>query len=193
MKKMKNSKINQKLQVLALAISISIAFTACKEDEPKPDNKPVNQSELITTVKLIFTDSATGSKTTAIFKDLDGEGGNAPSQFDTIQLAANKSYTTQILLLDESKTAVDTISNEVMEENDEHLFVFTKTGVNIIFSITDKDANNLPVGLSSIWRTSGVSTGTTTVTLKHQPDGIKNGTAAPGETDVEVTFPCMVK
>jgi hypothetical protein len=35
--------------------------------------------------------------------------------------------------------------------------------------------------------------GSVTVILKHQPDGLKDGTCAPGETDVELEFQVAVQ
>ena len=174
-----------------LALSVILFAQSCK-DEPAPPSQPVDETELITTVRLQFEDSASGAKTYALFSDPDGEGGKGPVQFDSIKLKSNSSYTTRILLLDESKTPVDTISNEVLKESDEHLFVFTPEGVNLKVSLLDKDKNNLPVGLLSAWRTGSAGKGRVKVTLRHQPN-VKDGTATPGETDVEVDFPCSLQ
>jgi hypothetical protein len=43
------------------------------------------------------------------------------------------------------------------------------------------------VGLQSQWTTGNAENGTTQIVLKHQPD-VKDGTCAPGETDIDVTF-----
>lgn len=172
----------------ALVAIITLGLTACKDNNPKPEDP----NELITTVILTFTDSADVSNiTTATFADPDGPGGSNPILFDTIKLSPNKTYYTTIVLLDQSKTPVDTISNEVEEEKDEHLFTFT-TSANIAITITDFDNNSLPVGLASKWKTGAPITATTTIRLKHQP-GIKNGDPALGETDVEVTFPTWIE
>ena len=184
-------KKNQKKSILLIAI-ITLSFGACKEKTPSPTTPPENESELITTVKLVFTDTATKAVSTAVFSDLDGPGGNAPTQFDTIRLKPNTVYQTAIYLLDETKTPVDSISNEVLEEGQDHLFVFTKVGVNLNIQISDKDINSLPLGLLSYWSTAAVSNGSVTVALKHQP-GVKDGSAAPGETDVEILFPCRIQ
>ena len=184
-------KNNQIKSILLIAI-ITLSFGACKEKTPSPTTPPQNESELITTVKLVFTDTATKAVSTAVFSDLDGPGGNAPTQFDTIQLKPNRVYQTAIYLLDETKNPVDSTSNEVLKEGQDHLFVFTKTGVNISFIYTDKDINNLPIGLSSYWSTGANSNGSVTVALRHQP-GLKDGTATPGETDVEILFPCKIQ
>ena len=162
------------------------AVSGCKEENPPP----VNEEELITTMTLTFTDSANSSNViTATFRDTDGDGGNAPVQFDTIKLAAGKTYFTEITLLDESKTPAEVISEEVLEEANDHHFFFHATGATVTVTYEDLDTNSppLPVGLSTKWITGNASNGTTQVILKHQPE-VKDGTEAPGETDVDVTF-----
>lgn len=174
------------------AAMLILNMQACKENEPEPDKPPVNESELITTVQLIFTDSADNSVRSFLFKDPDGDGGNGPTVFDTIVLLQNRTYYTQVLLLDESKAVTDTISNEVLEEADEHLFVFTPNASDLSIQITDRDSKNLPLGLLSKWKTGNPGNGSVKVTLKHQP-GTKNGSSDPGETDVEVNFNCTIE
>jgi hypothetical protein len=183
---------NNKTALFAMIISMALYLGSCKDKNPKPDNPPENETELITTVILALRDSTTSGISYCIFRDADGPGGNPPSRFDTVKLSANHTYFTQISLLDESKTPTDTVSNEVREEADDHLFVFTPDGVNIGVSITDKDDHQLPVGLLSTWRTGAASSGKIHVVLRHQP-GVKDGTAGPGETDVDVNFNCILQ
>jgi len=164
---------------------------ACK-DEVSPINPPQNATELITTMQLVMKDSATGEIKTFAFKDPDGEGGNGPTQFDTITLKSGSVYNCELILLDESKSTADTISNEVQEEADEHLVFYDVAGAAVNISITDKDSKQLPLGLRSIWRTAQIGQGTVTVQLKHQP-GQKDGSRAPGETDAMVSYPIKIE
>lgn len=173
-------------ELLFALLIISTLITACGEDNPPP----VNEEELITTLTLTFTDSTnTANVITTTFRDPDGDGGNAPTQFDTIRLEAGKTYFTEITLLDESKTPAENISDEVLEEANEHQFFFHASGANLTITYEDLDTNSppLPIGLNTKWVTGTASIGTTQVILKHQPD-VKNGTEAPGETDVELDF-----
>lgn len=164
---------------------------ACK-DEVSPLNPPQNETELITTMQLVMKDSATGEVKTFTFKDLDGEGGNGPTQFDTITLKNGSVYDCELLLLDESKTRADTISKEVQAEADDHLVFYDITGVELQINITDKDSKQLPLGLRSRWRTKQSGQGTIMVQLKHQP-GQKDGSRAPGETDAMVNYPIKIE
>jgi len=174
------------------------AFLSCrKKDEPKPQNPTdTNEEELITTLKLILTEDGTANESIFIFKDLDGAGGSAPT-IDNIVLSANKTYNGRIVLLDESKTPADSISNEVQEEGDEHQFFFTVTGANIThqYKTGDVDSKGVPIGLEPIFVTGVASTGTLKVVLKHQPDSKPTsglGDSSKGETDIEVDFNVVI-
>lgn len=173
-----------------LATLSTLVFASCqKDDVENPDDN--NESELITTVTLAFTDSAnTANVRYFTFNDPDGEGGNGPTQFDTIRLQANTTYFTSVLLLDQSGSEVDTISNEVLEEGVDHQFFFNTSGAAAIVTYTDNDNNGNPIGLQTKWATGNIGTGTATVVLKHQPDikAAAPGNEALGETDVEVSF-----
>jgi len=174
--------------ILMLSLSSIAIFQACKPDDPAP----VNESELITSVVLNFTDSATQQVLSFQFRDPDGPGGNNPTVFDTLQLKANSTYFVSTVLLDESKSPVDTISNEVEEEGDEHQFFYTpQNGIAVSVSYADQDVNGNPIGLATKWKTGATGSGSVLVVLKHQP-GEKNGSVATGETDVEVAFPASI-
>lgn len=164
-----------------------IVLHSCKKD-PKPQDAPSNELELITTVELHFEDTLNGSKSIFTFKDLDGEGGNAPSIFDTIILENNKVYNCSIKLYDETKNPKADIGEEVSEEAKAHLFVFETNNSSLIITIKDKDENNLPVGLESLWKTGLANKNIINIKLKHQPDGIKDGTPNKGETDMDLNF-----
>ncbi len=182
----------QKITKASLFIFLVAALmVGCKKDDdaPKPSSStpPVNEEELITTVKITFVDTAGVEPTvTVFFRDPDGDGGNAPTQFDTIRLAANSVYNATLEVFDESKNPVENITTEIQEEADEHIFCFTPTNVNLSIIRTDSDGT-YEIGLASQWATGVASAGTTQVVLKHQP-GVKDGTCTPGDTDVELNF-----
>lgn len=174
---------NSLLCTLTLCLLIIASCTRKKVYPPNP-----NEEELITTLMITFTDSAGVHPTVAaIYRDLDGDGGNPPSTWDTIKLMKNTTYMAEIILLNESKNPVDTISNEVIAEGTDHIFCF-ETGPDITITRTDKDANNMELGIQSKWITANMnSTGNVAVILRHQP-GTKNGTCIPGSTDVDIPF-----
>jgi hypothetical protein len=187
-------KMNKFYGVIALS---SLMLVSCKKDDTTPaDNHSHDESELITTVQLNFSGKGvSGADTTFSFSfdDPDGEGGNSPIKFDTIKIQSNKNYTCDLILLDKSKNPIDTISNEVQEEADNHLFFFTPSVSDLIsITINDKDTKGRNLGLKSSWLSSKSGKGSVKVKLMHQPD-IKDGTSAVGETDVEIDFPVVIK
>jgi hypothetical protein len=179
---------------LMTATVLLFAITSCKKDKDDPSQpQPItNEEEVITTCKITFTDaSGVQPEVTYQFQDPDGDGGNPPAVFDTIRLASMTTYHTQIILLDESSMPIDTISNEVLEEADEHLFCFEVQTADVTIVRTDSDGT-YEIGLQSTWTTGNNSEGFVNVSLKHQP-GVKDGTCAPGDTDIEILFPVVVE
>jgi hypothetical protein len=178
----------KKILLAFTTFALVSGFSACKDDNPAPENP----EELITTLKLTFIDSANTANTfTVTFADPDGPGGNAPSKYDSIVMQTNKTYLVSVQLLNESVSPAEDITSEVENEKDDHLFGYTTT-TNAAITETDVDNNNLPVGIQTKWKTSTASIGNTTVVLKHQP-GIKTGDISLGETDVEVVFSTTIQ
>ena len=181
-----------KISILTFFLVSTIAFTGCNEDNDVTDPPQPNEEELITTVELTYTNTGNISETSTFrFADTDGEGGNAPSETDTIKLAANATYTLAVRFLDESGTDVEDITTEVLEEAAEHLVCYTATAGTAV-TITDEDGNGLDLGLAADVTTTNIANGSFTISLKHQP-GTKNGSCDVGETDVEVAFVLEVK
>lgn len=189
-------------KLLGLIAMLAVLFTACKKDDdntvtPSPSGGSVNEEEVITTVVLTLQ-SATD---TAIFtfRDLDGDGGNAPV-ITNDTLSASTTYNGSLLLLNESGSEVDTISNEVADEALEHQFFFQAAGtLNLTTSYQDQDSGGNPIGLLIQAVSGAASNGTYTVTLRHQPDknatGVSGGdiTNAGGETDIEVIYTVVIQ
>lgn len=212
-----------KLSSLLITATLLLSLSCKKKkNEPAPSDPlpPDNTSEVITTFKLLLTDSATSTVYTFMYKDPDGDGGQAgfygpgttslSTQSDSVfNLSPNTTYFTEILLLDETKSPVDTISHEVLAEGADHMFFFNSTnpsgspynltlsgsGLNITYTDLDGGSPQRGIGLKTRWRTYA-ATGTTknplNIVLKHQP-GTKNGTITPGDTDVDVSFKVTVQ
>lgn len=179
---------NGLIAVLALMLA-----SACSKDKDTPENPPnPNEEELVTTAVLVFTDATDSAlSSTFVFRDIDGPGGNAPEQFDTIQLQGNHTYFLQLYLLDETQTPAADISQEVLEEGDEHQFFFAaEGGIQMNTTYLDQDVDGNPIGLLSQVETGTPGQGAFRVVLKHQP-GVKApapGNAALGDTDLELLF-----
>jgi hypothetical protein len=184
--------MNKSIKLLSAGFILGLAFLQSCEKDPKPNVAPINEGELITTIILSSRDSASGQIRDFVFRDKDGEGGNAASQFDSIELSSGHTYYFELILLDESKAETDTISNEVLNEGEDHLFVYIPKNIDLVIGETDKDKNGLALGLKSTWKANSIGRGNVNVILKHQP-GIKNGDPLLGETDIAVDFKCLIK
>ncbi len=200
--------------ILTISMLSLITMACKKKNDPSPENPiaPNNdETELITTIQLMLEDTVTHSLTTYQFSDVDGVGGNpaiygGTNQSDSvIHLLQNKVYSCRILLLDETKNPIDTISNEVINEAEDHQVFFNALNPSgtppsvflpnsmLTIKYMDLDANNKPLGLNTIWQTPSMPMNKSLlkVELKHQPQ-IKDGTYTPGNTDIQVEFKVQI-
>ncbi len=149
---------------------------------------------------MIYTLSPVNGGPNAVFyfEDSDGDGG-APPIINADSLLANTTYEGVITMLNKSISPPDNIHEEILEEGIDHQFFYTSTGSSIIILYQDEDNSGLPIGLSTKLMTADFSTGLLTITLRHLPEKIglhvSEGdiTNAGGETDIELTFPLVIK
>ena len=185
-----------KLQYVSFLIAVTIlSINACEKDDPDP----VNPEEIITTLTYSLTPVNGGTTITFQFKDLDGDGGNAPI-ITNGNLEANTTYEGFIALLNESVTPAEDITKEVDTEAEEHqLFYVPQNGLDASISYADEDANANPLGLATMLTTGDASQGQLQIILRHEPDKTASGVAtgdptnAGGETDIEVTFEVSIQ
>jgi len=178
-------------------------ITGCNDDDV-PDEE--NELEVITDVRLVFTNEADASDVVvADAQDPDGAGVEELEILDAINLDVNKTYTLTFEIFNNLETPGEDIGDEIQEEDDEHQLFFSfsddafanPTGNGNIddsadpLNYNDADGNGNPLGLSSSWTTSSASLtgGTFTVRLQHQPD-VKTSTsgASDGDTDFDLQF-----
>ncbi len=193
-------------QIITTAILASATIlSSCEKnniDPKKPQNN--NAQELITSVVILGYNESNPSLNQFSFKweDLDGDGGNAPT-IDTILLDTGITYRVNILLLDKTKTPFDTISNEVIEEANEHQLFYTLNAVltdKLSIEKLDFDTHNpaLPLGLQV--RVKPINTvqfttpiiGSLNIVLSHY-DGVPKTTIPSTESDIDITFPVKLK
>ncbi len=184
-----------KKNLFILLSILLIGLVSCNKDP-----EVINEEELITT--LIYTLDAPGSGADIVmtFKDIDGNGGNAPVVTTSSPLKLGDTYSGTLKVLNESVNPVDDISLEIKKEALNHQFFYEVIGAaKLTISYDDKDSENNPLGLSTKVSATGAGTAKLKVTLRHEPN--KNGTGvsagnianAGGETDIEITFDIVVK
>ena len=128
-----------------------------------------NEEEVIDRVTLTFT-PAEGDPVVAVASDPDGPG-PMDLMVEDITLMESTDYTLTIQL--ENTIEGEDITEEIMEEDDEHLFLFA-FGEDLFedpdgdgniddradpVNYNDMDDNGLPVGLSTSWTTSCTAEG----------------------------------
>ena len=186
----------QTLVLSTILFMFTLSMIACnKKDQPKPD-----EQELITTMKLKVSDGA-GFSQTFTYKVENGIGSTTAGtiQIDTVKLAPNKTYSVIAELYNEKESPVENITEEVIEEKNDHLFLYSSTpstgAGSISFSNGNKDNNGKPFNQTITFTTGDAGSGTIKVNLMHDPTD-KNGTTpatSGGETDAEVTYPVKVQ
>ena len=180
------------LKLIALLVIPVLFSTSCSNDDA-----PVNEEEVITTVRTTLTGG--GQVITLTSRDLDGDGPNAPVVTVSGNLVAGTTYTGSTEFLNELEDPAEDITIEVQEEGADHQVFYQLPSSIGTVTYTDTDANGRPIGLNFtlVAGTSG-STGTLTVTLRHLPNKTATGVAAGditnagGNTDAAVTFSLAV-
>ena len=177
---------------LLAVLAFSLLFASCEKDDGSGD--PDNESELITSVILTFVNQSTGETSGFAYTDLDGPGGKAP-EVQPITLKWNTTYNVSVKFLDASKPSdIKDLTEEVEEENEEHLVCYEVTGVVPKPVALNTDAGGKDLGTQGKITPTQTGAGTLTVILKHEPDKSSANACSTGETDVETTpaFPVTI-
>lgn len=205
------------LSVLTAAVFVSAALTfACADDddtsptgpaepeehEEDEDHHGPGEEELITTLAITLTPSSGGAPATFRFRDLDGEGGNAPV-VDGVTVYAGTNYDGSVQVLNEAESPPEDITEEVEEEAEAHQFFYQTLGGFSAASVTyaDKESDyatnsgaDHPVGIAfTLSVPDNAQNGQLRVILSHFDDAPKDGVNQSDETDIDVTFQVEVR
>jgi hypothetical protein len=188
--------------ILPLILSlVTVSFHACKDDkDPTPkdenhddhDDDHHHENEVITTLSIHLMDTLSNPIDTFYWRDTDGPGGNTP-MIDEIILDPNMKYMVSLMFWDESDpNDIENMTTEIKNEDDEHLVCYTPNSLNGLMIDYNDDDGTHPLGIETIWNTNATEAGSLQIVLKHQPGGIKDGTCAPGDSDIDVTMPVVI-
>ena len=171
---------------------LTLAMLGCSDDDTTPEI--INEDELITTVILTLTPDS-GDQVVLTTIDLDGDGPDEPVTTVVGSFSENTQYQGAVQFLNETEDPAEDITQEVIEEADEHQVFYTVgEGLNITTTYLDSDSNGNPLGVSITLETGEASSGSLTVTLRHEPvkpnDGLES---AGGETDISTSFDVSVQ
>ncbi len=203
------------LSILTTAVFVSAALTfACADDDDasptgpsdtngqEEDDHGPGEEELITTLEITLTPSGGGAPYTVRFRDLDGEGGNAPV-VDRIEIDAGTDYDCTVQVLNETESPPENITEEVEEEAEAHQFFyqtldgFSPASVTYADMESDYGTNtgaDHPVGIAfTLSVPANAQNGLLRVTLSHYDEAPKDGVTPSDETDIDVIFQVYVR
>ena len=170
---------------------LAIAMVGCSDDDTPV---VINQEEVITTVVLTLTPQS-GNQVVLTTIDLDGDGPDVPETSVSGSFSENTQYQGAVRFLNETETPAEEITDEVIEEADEHQVFYTiSEGLNITTTYVDFDSNGNPLGINITLVTGEASSGSLTITLRHEPVKPNDGLdSAGGETDITTTFDVSIE
>ena len=108
---------------------LTLAMLGCSDDDTTPEI--INEDELITTVILTLTPDS-GDQVVLTTIDLDGDGPDEPVTTVVGSFSENTQYQGAVQFLNETEDPAEDITQEVIEEADEHQVFYTiSEGLNI--------------------------------------------------------------
>lgn len=173
---------------------LSFLLASCSSDDNSPE--PVNEEEVITTMTITLSPQGGGATITLQSQDLDGDGPNPPAITVSGNLVADTTYDGGIVLLNETETPAENITDEVEAEAEEHQFFFAVAGgLDAAISYANFDGDQNPLGTMFTLEAGNSGSGSLTVTLRHEPKKPNDGSLADagGETDIAQTFNLTVQ
>lgn len=171
---------------------LTLAMLGCSDDDTTPEI--INEDELITTVILTLTPDS-GDQVVLTTIDLDGDGPDEPVTTVVGNFSENTQYQGAVQFLNETEDPAEDITQEVIEEADEHQVFYTiSEGLNIQTTYEDQDSQGNPLGVQITLSTGAASEGSLTVTLRHEPVKPNDGLdSAGGETDISTSFDVSIQ
>ena len=188
---MKNHSPIRFLFTALFAACISLLATSCSEsaNDPVDDDDP----ELITTVRFLISDVSGNVLGNFIWEDIDGPGGNEPNRIDTMKFDADTQVYMDIFVSNRSVTPEEDITQEIIDEGDQHQFFFTVTDAELSISYDDGDVNGLPIGQHNFITVANAGQGTLQCDLSHFDDPAeKDGVDPSDETDISIIMPVVI-
>lgn len=180
------------IRFAAALLVVVVGMQGCKESATTPGQDV--DHDVVTTVTLTLTNTATLSTQSYVWEDLDGVGGSAPNRIDTILVAADSAYKGSLAFENRKASPPVNITVDILNERNNHQVFYTLATAMATIATTDLDGRNLPLGLKTSWTSLKKSMGTLSVSLSHYPDSTtKKGTNPSTETDVNVVMPLVIR
>jgi len=193
---------NSKKNLVYLMAFSALSFTACESDDPVIEN----DGEVITDVILNFqeldaTGNLVGLVTSFSASDPQGIEVGASPTIDDVILTKGKTYQLNI----EVRNSIENedITQEILEEGDEHQFFFLGTAFVgspvLTYQYDDLSGELIGVqGIVTVAASPGFNNANMRIILRHDLDknfpgatnpSFENFIQAGGESDLDITFP----
>ncbi|MBU3680041.1 MAG: type 1 periplasmic binding fold superfamily protein [Candidatus Kapabacteria bacterium] len=183
------------MRSLLVALTLTFVLTSCDHLDDPHDHS--GDHDAVTTVTLTLVAQGTSDTTRVTWEDLDGIGGNNPNRIDTLFLRPATIYLGSVTFENRATSPTENITEEVLKEADEHQVFYAVSNSLGEVQILDKDGRGLPLGLVYSLSTAATAAsvpGVLTLSLYHfDSESSKNGTDPADETDVEVSFPMILR
>lgn len=183
----------RKIKLFMIPVLFVALFTACSDDDPAP----VVEEELITNVNVIFTNAADATDVVTLTA-ISADGIVDPTLTVSGPFTAGATYNATITITDEVND--ENILTEIVEEKDEHFFVYAQNGVNFTVTRAANDevrTDGESLGLNTTWVAGTAAGGSITVQLIHEPTTVSDdgglGSATGGEFDINNTWNVTVQ
>jgi hypothetical protein len=180
--------------VVLLAVVVFVSSCRTTTEPPKDELE-----EILPNIVTLTLSSPQGNSTVIWRSTSTSAGvGTATVRIDTLVLATGRTYTGAIAAVNDTKTPVVDLTEDYRSLANEHQFFYAVSGdaqSRVTITITDKDGNNLPLGLQyTVAVSSGEGTrGTLNVVLGHYDDVKKDGKTRSPESDIDITFPIVIR
>jgi hypothetical protein len=189
---MKLSTLTRTMLVLG---AFALIMNGCK-DEEDPATPPADDEHAPpTTLLVVLKEVGKTDSTKSLVRDTTVVKGKSRVE-DTLRVVSGKSYTGYIVLYDESQTPVENATQEIVDDQDNHLFVFTALGGangRLTISNLNKDTKGQDFGLTFSAAVSGTggAKGNLQILLRHYGGNPKSGSTY--DTDIDQTLPVSIQ
>jgi hypothetical protein len=175
-----------------LLAALTLIIAACGRTTPTGPEL----EEVLPNVVTLTLNNAQGNATATWRSTSDTKG--MATRIDTLILVAGRTYTGSITAVNDTKTPTVDLTSEYKKLGNEHQFFYTISGdaqSRLTFTITDKDSNNLPLGLqfNAAVSAGAAARGTLNVVLAHYDDVKKDGKTRSNESDIDINFPVVIR
>ena len=106
-------------------LAIPFLYFSCDDDNDTPE--PINEEEVITTMTVTLVAHDGSGVVTMQTQDLDGDGPIEPEVTVSGPISAASSYSGSIEWLNEMEDPAEDVTEEIVEEADEHQVFFNTT------------------------------------------------------------------